>query len=135
MARSTNGVQQPATVFEPQRTLEAHRRHRQRLVERAFELAPPQPYIARDGIKRRRVVDALLDKVGRLAYARILDMGQVGIEMRLRQLGRPHPLQHHVAHRLLRLLPSAMARNEIQPQVNGRGRPGTGNQVAFVNLA
>jgi hypothetical protein len=37
----------------------------------------------------------------------------LGIEMRLWHLGRPHVLQHHVPHRLLGLVPAAVARDEI----------------------
>ena len=60
-------------------------------------------------------------------------MPEIAAEMRLRHARRPHALQHHVAHGLLRLVAAAMARHQVQAQVDRGGRPRAGNQVALVD--
>ncbi|MNF97813.1 hypothetical protein D3C84_806550 [compost metagenome] len=68
-----------------------------------------------------------------LPHALILDVRQVGVEVRLGLPPRANALQHHVPHRLLGLFPTAMPGHQVQPQVDGRGRAGTGDQVALVD--
>ena len=89
-------------------------------MERARQLPAPKADIARDGVQRGQAVHALLDIVSGLAHPLILDVRQVRIEMRLGLTTLANPLQHHMPHGLLGFFAPAVARYQVQAQVDRR---------------
>ncbi|MNN41489.1 hypothetical protein D3C81_1556100 [compost metagenome] len=67
-----------------------------------------------------------------LPHALILDVRQVGIEMRLWLTPLANPLQHHVPNRLLGLFTPTVPRHQVQAQVNRCRGTGTGDQVPLI---
>lgn len=84
-------------------------------------------------VDRRRVVETLLEELRGLPDADVGDPVELGREMRLRHRARTHCLHHHVPHRLVRFIGPAMPRNQVEPEVDGRGRAGAGDKVALVD--